>query len=228
MKVTTDACLFGAWTGEKVGSQESIVDSWESGVRKILDIGAGTGLLSLMLAQKTKALIDSIEIDRDAFEQAKENISASPWKERIHIYHADAAEFSFSSKYDVIISNPPFYENELRPPDEKKNIAHHGGLPLQQLLSIIKNNLSEEGLFFLLLPHKRNEEAERLINSNDLSIVQKILVSQSVKHDHFRIMIEGSCKKDKKMIVDEISIRNEQQQYTGKFIDLLKDYYLHL
>ena len=228
MKVTTNACLFGAWAGEKVGSRESIVGGQKSEVGKILDIGAGTGLLSLMLAQKTKALIDSIEIDRDAFEQAKENISASPWKEKIHIYHGDVVEFSFSSKYDVIISNPPFYENELKSRDEKKNIAQHDGLSLQLLLSIIRKNLSEEGLFFLLLPYKRNEEAERLINSNDLSIVQKILVSQSVKHDHFRIMIEGSRRKNKKMIVDEISIRNDQQQYTGKFIDLLKDYYLHL
>jgi tRNA1Val (adenine37-N6)-methyltransferase len=228
MKVTTDACLFGAWAASKVQSRESVVGNSEPGMRKVLDIGAGTGLLSLMLAQKTNASIDSIEIDGDAFGQAKENIAASPWKERINIYHADAAEYSFSSKYDVIISNPPFYENELKSPDEKKNTAHHSGLMLQQLLSIIAENLSKEGLFFLLLPYKRNEETEQLINSNELSIIQKILARQSVRHDHSRIMIEGSHRTDRKMIVDEISIRDDQQQYTGEFVSLLKDYYLHL
>lgn len=222
MKVTTDACLFGAWAAERVGSSES-------GDRRMLDIGTGTGLLTLMLAQKTNLSIDAIEIDKDASEQAKENITASPWKDKINIFHADAGEFIFSSKYDIIVSNPPFYENELKSGNAKKNLAHHDGLSLQQLLSIIKKNLSGNGRFYLLLPFKRNEETERLINSYDLSVIQKTGVRQSINHDFFRIMLAGRHKqaKDKKTI-DEISIRNDQQQYTKEFVDLLKDYYLHL
>jgi tRNA1Val (adenine37-N6)-methyltransferase len=222
MKVTTDGCLFGAWAGEKVRSKKSKV-------RNILDIGSGTGLLALMIAQKVNANIDAIEIDKDAFEQAKENIAASPWAERINIFHADAKEFIFPGKYDVIISNPPFYEKELKSDNIKKNIAHHGGLSLNELLSVIKKKLFADGKFYLLLPYKRNTEIERLVPLNDLSITQKTLVRQSVKHDSFRIMIEGRHKQvEEKIIMDEISICNDQQQYTIEFIKLLKAYYLYL
>src|SRR5882724_12429409 len=103
MKVTTDASLFGAWAEESVRSREP-------GVRNILDIGTGTGLLSLMLAQRINADIDAIEIDEAAAEQAIENTEASAWKERITVINADAKNYSFPKKYDCIISNPPFYE----------------------------------------------------------------------------------------------------------------------
>src|SRR4249919_2803306 len=223
MKVTTDACLFGAWVAERLRSTEYGDRSTESGVRsreygagstehgvgKVLDIGTGTGLLSLMLAQKMNALMDAIEIDKDAFEQGGENITGSPWKNRINIYHADATQFLSPSKYDVIISNPPFYENELKSDDVKKNRAHHDGLTFQQLFATIKKNLSTEGKFFLLLPYKRNQEAERLMHANDLTILQKILVRQSVNPGYFRMMIEGGHKQiEEKTIVNETSIWN--------------------
>ena len=221
MKVTTDACLFGAWAAEKVGNSKSEIS-------KILDIGTGTGLLSLMLAQKINVPIDAIEIDKDAFEQAKENIFASPWAERINIFHADAKEFIFPGKYDVVISNPPFYENELKSDDIKKNIAHHEGITLNELLSAIKKNLSADGEFYLLLPYKRNTEMEKLIALKELSVAQKTLVRQSVNHDYFRIMISGRHKQsEEKIIMGEISIWNDQQQYTNEFIKLLRDYYLY-
>jgi len=182
-----------------------------------------------MLAQKTNVLIDAIEIDKDAFEQASENINASPWKDRISIYHVDATQFSFHSQYDVIISNPPFYESELKSEDARKNIAHHGGLTIQQLLMVIKQNLLKGGHFFLLLPYKRHKEIERLIDESNLSIAQKTFVRQSLNHDYFRIMIEGRHKHaEEKTITNEISIWNDRQQYTPEFIDLLKDYYLNL
>jgi tRNA1Val (adenine37-N6)-methyltransferase len=199
-----------------------------SDVRQILDVGTGTGLLSLMLAQKTNVPIDAIEIDPNAFGQAKENISSSPWKDRVTIYQADASLFKFSSKYDIIISNPPFYENELKSGDVKKNLAHHEGLSLQQLLILIRENLSSHGSFFLLLPFKRSEEAEKLIDDSGLSILQKISVRQSLKHDFFRIMIQGGHESDKEKITTEISIWNEQQEYTPMFVELLRDYYLYL
>jgi tRNA1Val (adenine37-N6)-methyltransferase len=222
MKVTTDSCLFGAWVSERVSI-------FEPGTVKALDIGTGTGLLSLMLAQKINCSVDAIELDKNAFEQAQENINSSLWKNRINIVHADAGEFVFPSHYDIIISNPPFYENELKSGDAKKNMAHHAGLSLQQLLGSVKINLYDEGKFYLLLPYKRNEEIEKLVNSNGLSIIQKTLVRQSVNHDFFRIMIEGVHEQNKKeMIVDELAIRNGKDQYTKEFIDLLKDYYLHL
>ena len=170
MKVTTDACLFGAWAAQEVKSKNEKV-------KNILDIGAGTGLLSLMFAQKnSSAIIDTIEIDNDAYEQAKENVAASPFSDRINIINGDVKTFSFSKKYDVIISNPPFYENEIKSLNEKKNIAHHhSGLLLEELINIIKLNLAPSGDFYLLLPFKRNKEFKEILLKQDLHIKKLIL-----------------------------------------------------
>ena len=223
MKVTTDACLFGAWTAKRVWSQES-------GVNTILDIGTGAGLLSLMLAQQLRAAIDAIEIDKDAFEQAKENIAASPWSDRIKVFHGDARSFHFPAQYDLIISNPPFYENELQSNDPKRNLALHSHeLLLDELLQVIKSNLSFSGIFFLLLPYKRHDEIKDVFRKHDLSILQIIFVRQSVKHDYFRIIVMGKSETAEAVETsfDEIAII-EEQQYTPKFVELLKDYYLYL
>jgi tRNA1Val (adenine37-N6)-methyltransferase len=226
MKVTTDACLFGAWVAQEVKNEKLKVES-------VLDIGTGTGLLSFMLAQKNDdaLMIHAIEIDKDAADQAKENAISSPWKERIDIINADVDDFSFVNKYDLIISNPPFYENELRSGSERKNIAHHSeNLTLKELLNIIKNNLNRDGCFFLLLPYKRNDEIKRLLKDQQLYVSKILFVRQSIKHDYFRIFVKGDLKTSVPQEIEfhEISIWDENQQYTQAFIDLLKDYYLYL
>jgi len=236
MKVTTDGCLFGAWAAERVRGQGSGAGSLISECRNVLDIGTGTGLLSLMIAQKNDFSIDTIEMDKDAFEQASENITASPWADRIKVFHADANEFEFPDPYDIIISNPPFYENELKGENLKKNLAHHHeGLLLPELLAIIKKSLKPDGIFFLLLPFKRNDEIRKLFTESNLSIRQLIFVRPSTRHDFFRIMLEGKSRMDvsTETEIEEISIKNaspadERDQYTPSFTDLLKDYYLHL
>ena len=226
MKVTTDGCLFGAWVAEKVVSSES-------GINKILDIGTGTGLLSLMLTQKVNTSIDAIEIDKDSYEQAIENVKASAWNETITVHHIDANEFSGNNRYDLIISNPPFYENELKSGNNQKNIAHHSDkLELSDLLVTIKNNLAPDGIFCLLLPFKRNEEIKILLPRHGFSITQITYVRQSVIHDYFRIMLIGKFKTDEKTepIIEEMSIKDNspEQSYTPDFTALLKDYYLYL
>ena len=224
MKVTTDACLFGAWVVSEVKSQKLKVKS-------ILDIGTGTGLLSLMLAQKIPEIkIDAIEIDKEAAEQAKGNVELSPWKEQINIVQGDVKGLSFEKEYDLIITNPPFYENEIRSATDSKNVAHHSeNLRLKELLVIIKDNLRKTGSFFLLLPYKRNEEIKKLFKDHELNISKILFVRQSVKHDYFRIFIKGSLNaEEKETEFDELSISDEQQQYTNEFVRLLKDYYLHL
>ena len=224
MKVTTDACLFGAWIVNEVKSEKSKV-------KNVLDIGTGTGLLSLMLAQKNPEMkIDAIEIDNDAAEQAKTNIESSPWKEQINIIQADVKGFSFEKEFDLIISNPPFYENEIRSATDSKNVAHHSeNLTLKELLVIIKENLTKRSSFFLLLPYKRNEEIKKLFKDQQLHITKMILVRQSVKHDYFRVFIKGNLNAEEKETgFDELSIWNDKQQYTNEFVNLLKDYYLHL
>ncbi len=223
MKVTTDSCLFGSLlpTSSKGGS------GWN-----VLDIGTGTGLLALMFAQKNPdAIIDAIEIDQEAAEQARENVEASPWKGKINIIHANAKSFAFNKKYDLIISNPPFYESEIKPENARRSIAHHsGGLLLEELLSVIKSILKPDGSFSLLLPFKRNTEIKNLLAKYEFDILQMIFVRQSLNHDYFRIIIIGKNKSEKsvKTDFDEISICDEVQQYTAGFMKSLKDYYLHL
>ena len=226
MKVTTDACLFGAWATKEV-------ECWKFEVSTILDIGTGTGLLSLMLAQKIHAHIDGIEIDKATAGQAVENSAASPWKESINIIHGDVKDASVLSRkqYDVIVSNPPFYENQLSSPSTKKNIAHHDeGLLLPDLLQVISKKLAPEGLFCLLLPYKRVEEAKQLMEKNHLAITHITMVKQSTRHDYFRLFIEGSHagKPGAHYTQDEIAIKDEKNEYTREFTELLKDYYLHL
>ncbi len=224
MKVTTDGCLFGAYVSREARSRES-------GGGKVLDIGTGTGLLALMLAQGNEVSINAIEIDKDTFEQAAENVAASPWADSIKIIHGDVTEFKFSILYDAIICNPPFYENELKGNDAKKNVAHHNeGLLLPSLLTIIKKTLKPGGVFYLLLPYKRNEEIKKLFSENGLAILQLIFVRQSTGHNYFRIMLKGKLNHDEQIetTIDEIAIKNNDDQYTPAFVNLLKDYYLHL
>ncbi len=128
-------------------------------------------------------------------------------------------------------ATPPFYENELKGDDKKKNVAHHNeGLLLQELLAIIKNNLQASGRFFLLLPYKRNAEIKDLLLEHEFDISEIVFVRQSVKHDFFRIMIEGKLNRGEsaETIIDDLSIWDEKHQYTTEFVSLLKDYYLYL
>ena len=225
MKVTTDGCLFGGWVAEEIKNEKLKINN-------SLDIGTGTGLLSLILAQKNPAItIHAIEIDKDAGKQARENIDASPWKDRIDILEGNVKDYSFPEKFDLIISNPPFYENELKSESQKKNIAHHSeNLTLEELLSIIKKNLNRNGHFYLLLPTKRNEEISSFFIKNKLQISKMIFVRQSINHDYFRILLSGKHKQDElsEIELDEISICDEKQEYTKEFTELLKDYYLYL
>lgn len=225
MKVTTDGCLFGAWAAERLMRQESVEG-------RLLDVGTGTGLLSLMLAQKNPLIsIDAIEIDQDAVQQATGNVLSSPWNNIINVTAGDARVFSYPHNYDFIISNPPFYENELKGTDTRKNVAHHNeGLLLNELLTIIKYNLKADGRIFLLFPYKRNREIIDLLLEHKFDIEEIIFVRQSVNHDFFRIMLSGYLNQGEntETTSDEMSIWNDKQQYTPEFIELLRDYYLHL
>jgi len=222
MKVTTDACLFGAWMAK------DFADSGRK-ANKALDIGAGTGLLTLMFAQKNEGVqIDGIEIERNAAFQGKENMEASPWCDRILMAYADIRTFTVR-KYDVIFSNPPFYEKELESPDAIRNMAHHsGGLSLDELLKAIAMRLEAGGIFYILLPYKRNDEIEPLIKKHSLHIHEKVLVSQSTEHSPFRVMLKGSNIESAEIKTEGFPICEEGQIYNKAFTDLLKPYYLKL
>jgi tRNA1Val (adenine37-N6)-methyltransferase len=221
MKVCTDACLFGAYTAAAIADGKLTATN-------LLDIGTGTGLLSLMLAQKTDASIDAVEIDNAAYYQAKGNFEHGPWKEKLHVFHSDISQFDSGKKYDGIISNPPFFEKDLKSSDEAKNAAKHNTrLTLQQLLDSVIKHLTDEGFFAILLPyHRMNyfiEEAEK----KGLYLSKKILVKQTPLHAWFRGILIFT-RQQSVPAKEEISIRDNMGDYTAKFIDLLKDYYLYL
>lgn len=221
MKVTTDSCLFGAWAAQRL--QDEPADT------RLLDIGAGTGLLSLMVAQQCAGQTDAVEIDAGACAQALENIAASPWKERIKVYHNDLRKWAPPRSYDIIFSNPPFYEQELTGADEGRNIAHHSyHFSLVSLLDFIHSHLEPGGRFYLLLPFKRKEELLKQVQQHSFFVHEMCEVKQSVVHQPFRILVAGG--RDQAPAIDtEMSIcEADKKTYTAAFQQLLKPYYLYL
>lgn len=218
MKVCTDACLFGA-----------MVASYKPKTANCLDIGTGTGLLLLMVAQKNQdANMVAVEIDKEAAEQAKQNFAASPWAERLTIFNADILLFSPDKKYDLIISNPPFFENDLRSADENKNNAKHDtSLSLAELLQVVEACLTNDGLFAVLLPYHRVNYLIEEAAKQDLYLARQVLVKQTAKHDHFRGILFFSREKVVP-INSEIIIKNNGGDYSPEFVAVLKDYYLYL
>jgi tRNA1Val (adenine37-N6)-methyltransferase len=168
-----------------------------------------------------------VEIDKSAAQQASENIEASPWKEKIQVYQKDILENTIK-QYSVIVSNPPFYENELHSTNEKKNEAHHDvSLKLTKLFPYLKKHLLANGHFYLLLPYKRIDEAEEILREEELFIEKKLSVFTSPLHNPFRVMIKGGQQETIKEEM-RLYITNREQQYSNEFIQLLKDYYLYL
>ena len=219
LKVSTDSCLFGAWLSEELKTKK---------VKATLDIGSGTGLLMLMLAQKVDALIEGIEIDAPSYEQAKENLKASVWSERLHLFLGDVKEFSFEKKYDLIISNPPFYEGDLKSEAANRNMAmHDAGLKLDELLKVVDKNLTDDGWFAVLLPYHRTDKFIAEAIADNLNLIKRTDVKQTINHSFFRTML--LFVRDKPVPqVNSMSIKDEKNEYTAAFIELLKDYYLYL
>jgi tRNA1Val (adenine37-N6)-methyltransferase len=180
-----------------------------------------------MIVQKHGFSVDAIEIEPEASEQARENIAASPYASQIRVQHSDIVQW-VQSPYDIIFSNPPFYENELKSPSSNKNIAHHNdSLTLGVLLKVIQEKLKEDGNFYLLLPYKREKELTALLTTFQLFIHRKVLVYPSAQHMPIRIMLKGG-KQDLPVIEESLFIRERDGNYTKAFTELLKDYYLYL
>lgn len=219
MKVCTDSCLFGAWVADKI--QKKIIEP-----ATILDIGSGTGLLSLMTAQKSNAKIDAVEINKNAYLQTKENFKASKYKERLQAFNADVKHWNDNKKYDLIISNPPFFENDLPSANQNKNFAkHHHGLTLNELMDLIKSRLAKNGNFSVLLPFHRISYFKKLANEKEFYLKDELLVRQTPKHSHFRVMLFYGTSKET-FFSDELTIKDSNGKYSEAFNLLVEDYYL--
>lgn len=216
MKVCTDACLFGALIS---------LDS----SKNALDIGTGTGLLSLMVAQKYPELnIDAVEIDAGAVTDAAINFKESPFAERISLFHRSIQSFSaeISKTYDVIFSNPPFYENQLKSPNSVKNLAHHASqLSFQELLNVVAQLLKHEGVLWILLPPTAMSNFTELAANKLLFIQKHFFIRHDPSKPVFREVVSLSFNQTKEPYKQEINIY-ENGKYSSIFTSFMRDYYL--
>jgi tRNA1Val (adenine37-N6)-methyltransferase len=218
MKVCTDSCIFG-----------SLLDIPSKS--NVLDIGAGTGLLSLMAAQKCDGLIKSIEIDYDAAKQSFENFQNSPWKNRLNVIHDDIRNLDseiYLEQYDSIISNPPFYENHLLPSTTIEQKAKHTTtLNYNDLLKSIIKLLKPNGVLNILLPFSISKEFIILSENYNLKLFSNTSIKNFENSIPFRSVLKFTFSKNN-CSNDEIVIYKKQNEYTETIKALLKDYYLYL
>ncbi|MGY8916014.1 MAG: tRNA1(Val) (adenine(37)-N6)-methyltransferase [Flavobacteriales bacterium] len=219
MKIGTDGVLLGAWS------------SIDKRPFAILDIGSGTGLIALMLAQRSDAeMIDAIEIDGDAYEQSVENFERSPWADRLYCYHAGLDEFvdELDEKYDLIISNPPFYSEEVPSCNKARDIARqNSALPFDELLDGVSKLLGDEGIFSTIIPFKEEEAFIKMASGFNLFPNRVTRVRGNPTADIKRSLLEFSFSENH-MNINELTIEEERHQYTSEYIELTKEFYLKM
>lgn len=216
MKVGTDAVLLGSWV--------STINA-----KSILDIGTGTGIIALMLAQKSDAVIDAIDIDKNAFIQAAENITDCKWKERIRIHHISLQNYSTdcNRKYDLIVSNPPYFVDSSKALEESRtNARHTDQLPFSDLLNGVLNLLSAAGSFCVILPTKESQQFREMAEENNLFLTKLTRVITRTDKPEKRLLMQFEFTKK---TIEENSItieKDERHTYTDEYKELTKDYYL--
>lgn len=216
MKVTTDGCYFGA----------SIIP-YDSG--RILDIGTGTGLLSLMAAQRTSIPIDAIEINTDAFEQAQTNFSISPWTDQFSIYHTPLQEFQPDHPYDQIICNPPFFVKSQAGQSKNKNQALHADtLSMEDLAFHSSRLMSEKGELWVMYPEAEMQQFLEVAKNTGFIPHSRFILRNKKEGPVFREIIEF-CKVQRNLkLSSDVYIKKSDGSYSESFIKTLKDFYLHL
>lgn len=219
MKVGTDGVLLGAWS------------PLENTPYSILDIGTGTGVIALMLAQRSNAeQIDAMEIDDDAYEQAVDNFENSPWGDRLFCYHAGLDEFMEEpeDEYDLIVSNPPFYTEDYTSGDEQRDKARFtASLPFEDLIEAADLLLSENGVFCVIIPFKEEDNFVALAKEFDLFPFKITRVKGTPTTEIKRSMIAFSRNK-REITTDELIIETARHEYTPEYIALTKDFYLKM
>jgi tRNA1Val (adenine37-N6)-methyltransferase len=218
MKVGTDGVLLGAWASVE-------------GCSQLLDVGTGSGLIALMLAQRKRdAFITAIEIDEDACRQATDNVNASPFSARITVERSSFQQFTttFRQQYDMVVSNPPFFKKSLLPPDPgKANARHSVSLSLDELLQGVKQSLKPYGRIALILPADRLTELVRLTHDTSLALRRLTHVVPAPGKAVRRILVELSPQTGE-LMETELLIEVSRHHYSPEFTRLVRDFYLHL
>lgn len=220
MKIGTDGVLLGAWS------------PIPENIFSVLDVGAGTGIIALMLAQRTNAeQIDALEIDEEAYEQAVENFENSPWGDRLFCFHAGLDEFieEPEDEYDLIISNPPFYTEDYKTDNEQRDLARFSdAMPFEDLVEAADLLLSENGIFSVIIPFKEEAKFIALAKDFDLFPIKITHVKGTPTTEIKRSLLAFSRHFSENFPVDELVIETSRHIYTEEYIALTKDFYLKM
>jgi len=220
MKVGTDGVLLGSWAPVNHNPFS------------ILDIGTGTGIIALMLAQRTHAeQIDALEIDEDAYEQAVDNFENSPWGDRLFCFHAGLDEFieEPEDEYDLIVSNPPFYSEDYKTENEQRDLARfQDAMPFEELVEAADLLLSENGIFAVILPFKEEKNFIALAKEFELYPIKITRVKGTPTSEIKRSLLAFSRNEISEFEIDELIIEIDRHVYTAEYIELTKDFYLKM
>jgi tRNA1Val (adenine37-N6)-methyltransferase len=220
MKIGTDGVLLGAWT------------PLENNPISILDIGTGTGIIALMLAQRSHAeQIDALEIDEDAYEQSVDNFENSPWSDRLFCFHAGLDEFveEPEDEYDLIVSNPPFYTEDYKTENEQRDLARFAdAMPFEDLIEAAALLLSENGIFTVIIPFKEEEKFIALAKEYELYPIKITRVKGTPTSDIKRSLLAFVRGENATILMNELIIETARHIYTQEYIELTKDFYLKM
>ena len=217
MKVGTDGVLLGSW-----------VDPVDADY--ILDIGTGTGLLALMMAQKCNGIIHAIDIDPEAYKQAQENFIDSPWRDRMWAFHISLQHYILTCtyRYDLIISNPPFFLHAHKAESESRNIARHldQSLNIPDLSDGVKHLLKPDGRFCVIFPFREGIKFTEYAETHGLYMNRITRVKTKAQSQDKRIMLELSPIR-KSLVEDELIIQDTEKKYTSQYKTLTSEFYLN-
>lgn len=219
MKVGTDGVLLGSWT------------PIDNNPYSVLDVGTGTGLVALMLAQRSFAQqIDALEIEDNAYEQAVDNFEESPWNDRLFCYHAGFDEFvqEIDEEYDLIVSNPPFFESNHQIQNQARESARfYDILPFDKLIEGASKLLSSRGVFSIIIPFDQEERFIIIASEFSLFPFKITHVKGTATSKIKRSLIAFSTEK-KELVTDTLILEIERHHYTPEFKELVKDFYIKL
>jgi tRNA1Val (adenine37-N6)-methyltransferase len=220
MKIGTDGVLLGAWT------------PIDNNPKSVLDIGTGTGIIALMLAQRCDAeQIDALEIDENAYEQAVENFEGSPWGDRLFCFHAGLDEFidDPEDEYDLIVSNPPFFSEDYRSANEQRDLARfQEAMPFEELVEAADLLLSENGIFSVIIPFNEEDRFIELCAEVELFPIKVTRVKGTQNTKIVRSLLAFKRYELSVLTADELVIEIRRHEYTPEYISLTKDFYLKM
>ena len=220
MKIGTDGVLLGAWAPV------------EQNPFSILDIGTGTGIIALMLAQRSTAQqIDALEIDEQAYEQATDNLENSPWNDRLFCFHAGLDEFMEEpeDEYDLIVSNPPFYAEDYKTNNDQRDLARfQDALPFEDLIEAADLLLSENGILAVIIPFKEEDRFLAIAKEFELYPTKITRVKGTPTTEIKRSLLTLSRNKTTLLSIDQLAIEIGRHEYTPEYIALTQDFYLKM